>query len=779
MARLDNSVTTSADGSDNRGGFSPLGLGRLRRFSGWFVMLLIASLAASFSFGATYLVLTDAIQLDDTGTAIRLLLLFNFALGLALFALATWSLVKFFIARQQGQSGSRLQVRLVGMFTLIAMVPAIVVAIFSVVTLNLSLETWFSERVSSALESSLGAATVYVNEIQDITAGETAAMAVDMNAAKVVFDVSPPAYSQVLGRQAQTRPYIEYAAVIRSDGFVLAVAQPTNFEDYYVAPDPQLFDRASDGEVIVDIYGDDRVLGIVRLDNFEDAYLYTVRPLRDNAVQNVIVARRNLAAYQTAEVQRSSILWLFALSFLVLALLILLFAVWMGLAAAGRIVSPIGRLVGASERVSEGDLSARVEVGLEDDEVATLSRSFNRMTGQLQTQRDELIEANRQYDRRRRFTEAVLGGVSAGVMGFDGQGRVTIANRSALAMLNVSREDVIDHLLWEVVPALGGLVKAALAHPEAEAQGEVEFQIKGRTRNLTVQVTGESGLSDETSGSTASITKSFVVTFDDVTDLVSAQRMSAWADVARRIAHEIKNPLTPIQLSAERLRRKYMKEIETDPEVFDQCTETIIRQVGDIGKMVDEFSAFARMPEPVLRPHNIVDTVRDAVFLQRVAFKHTKIEADLPGTKIMVSGDERQLNQAMINLLKNAAEAIDTRRKQENNPKLQGHVLARVLMRDGVPEVEILDNGCGLPKEQQHRLTEPYVTTREKGTGIGLAIVKKVMEDHGGELILENASEDAVGKWDRAGARIRMIFPEIKVSEKESAPADLVGIEGD
>ena len=749
---------------------------RFRRINGVFILGLGLTVAAAVTYGAMYLVLNDLIAIEDTQRAVRILLVVNFALVLALVSLALLSLVRFLIARQQGHSGSRLHVRLVGMFTLIAMVPAIVVAVFSVVTLNLSLETWFSDRVSSALESSLNAANTYVGDILNLSAGETGAMAVDMNALKVIFDAQPAAFSEVLAGQIRYRPYVEYAAVIQSNGYVLAEAEPSNLGEYYIAPDPALIERAADGQVIVDVYQNDRVLGLAKLDNFEDAYLYTIRPLRDNAVLNVIVARGNLADYQSASEQRSSILWLFALSFLVLALLILLFAVWMGLAAAGRIVSPIGRLVGASERVSEGDLAARVEVGAEDDEVATLSRSFNRMTGQLQTQRDELIEANRQYDRRRRFTEAVLAGVSAGVMGFDGEGKVTIANRSALSLLNTTREEAIGELVWTIVPELRELIQSALDHPEAHAQGEVELQIKGRSRNLTVQVTGEAAMSDDVS---APVTKSFVVTFDDVTDLVSAQRMSAWADVARRIAHEIKNPLTPIQLSAERLRRKYTKEIQSDPEVFDQCTETIIRQVGDIGKMVDEFSAFARMPEPVLRPHNILETVRDAVFLQREAFEHTLITSELPSGKIMVSGDERQLNQAMINLLKNAAEAVETRRIQENDPELKGHVLARVLIRDGAPEVEILDNGCGLPKEQQHRLTEPYVTTREKGTGIGLAIVKKVMEDHGGELILENASEDAIGNWDRAGARIRMIFPTAEAAETEAAEAELAGIQGE
>ncbi len=747
--------------------------GWLRRVRGGAILGTGLTLAAALSYLGTYLVLNDLIDIGDTQRAVRFLLVTNFALGLALAALVAWNLVKFFSSRQSGHSGQRLHVRLVGMFTLIAMVPTIVVAVFSVVTLNLSLETWFDTRMENALVSSLAATETYLGDLRNNVAGEAAAMAQDLNTAKRLFDADPFSYSEYVTRQAIFRSF-DYAAVIQRDGAILAFGDEDNFA-HYVTPDAPLFEGASPG--VVRIHGDDRVIGMVKLESFADGYLYFIRVLHDNnAVRDVLIAQENLNEYQTASTQRSDILWLFALSFLVLALLILLFAICMGLAAAGRIVSPIGRLVGASERVSEGDLAARVEVGIEDDEVATLGRAFNRMTGQLQTQRDELIEANRQYDRRRRFTEAVLAGVSAGVIGFDEQGRVTITNRSAVALLDIPRDELIGEHVWDAVPELGDLVRTAMKHPEARAQGEVELHLKGRNRNLTVQVSGEANVGEDAKGGSG---KRFVVTFDDVTDLVSAQRMSAWADVARRIAHEIKNPLTPIQLSAERLRRKYKKEIVSNPEVFDQCTETIIRQVGDIGQMVDEFSAFARMPEAVLKPHNIVETVRDAVFLQRVAFKYTKIEADLPDKKIIVDGDERQLHQAMINLLKNAAEAVETRRKAENDPKLRGHVLARVLLRDGKPEVEILDNGCGLPKEQQHRLTEPYVTTREKGTGIGLAIVKKVMEDHDGELILENASEDAVGKWDRAGARIRLVFPKSEAAEKPKELADLVGSKGE
>ncbi len=754
------------DNAEGRHWLQPEWLGRMR---GGAILGVGLAIAAAASYLITYLVLNDVINIGETGRAIQLLLLFNFVLGLLLIGLVAWTLVKFFIARQRGRAGSRLHVRLVGTFSAIAIFPVIVVALFSVFTFNLSLESWFNERVQNVLGHSLNVARAYEQEHRRNLTYDALAMANDLNRAKPLFDSSPIRFSEFLATQAAIRS-VSGAFVIQPDGVVLARAQ-VEAAPSMRPPPPGVFEEAEGGRPLITTSNqDNRVLALIRLSAFENAYLYISRPVDPSVIALLRTAEDSQSEYLLAERSRGSIQLLFALGFSVVALLILLFAVWSGLSAAGRIISPIGRLVGASERVSEGDLSARVEVGRDDDEIATLGRAFNRMTGQLQTQRDELIEANRQYDRRRRFTEAVLGGVTAGVIGLDGQGRITLANRSAVSLLDRGREDLVGAPLGQVVPELNQLVRAALKSDDTRAQGEVEIEIAGRTRNLTVQVTGEAGLGEETEAGTA---KGYVVTFDDVTDLVSAQRMSAWADVARRIAHEIKNPLTPIQLSAERLRRKYKDEIKTDPQVFDQCTETIIRQVADIGQMVDEFSAFARMPEAVLKPQDIGEVVREAVFLQHVAHKNTRIEADFPDEAVIANCDARQLHQAMINLIKNAAEAVESRRKVENNVTLRGHVLARVRMNAGAPEIEVIDNGCGLPKDQLHRLAEPYVTTRDKGTGIGLAIVKKIMEDHDGELFLENAPQDAVENWDRAGARIRLVFPEW---EQNAAPAERVGL---
>jgi two-component system nitrogen regulation sensor histidine kinase NtrY len=391
----------------------------------------------------------------------------------------------------------------------------------------------------------------------------------------------------------------------------------------------------------------------------------------------------------------------------------------------------------------------------DDDELASLGRAFNRMTAQLQSQRNELVDSHRQAEQRTRFTEAVLSGVSAGVVGLDGQGRADVVNRSALTLLSASREQIVGKDLATAVPELAGLLTDAISGSEGRVQSQIDIARGGKTISLIVTVTRERASEDD---------RGFVVSFDDITDLIMAQRTSAWADVARRIAHEIKNPLTPIQLSAERLRRKYKKEITTDPEVFEQCTQTIIRQVGDIGRMVDEFSSFARMPQPVMRDEDIGDLIRHAVFLQRVALPQITFALLTPDEAINVECDGRLVSQALTNVLKNAGEAVRAKfgkEGDEEHPLAEGGRIEIRLVQDSARVgIEVIDNGIGLPKEDRNRLTEPYVTKRVKGTGLGLAIVKKIMEDHKGALALEDAPKtDETGATRESGALVRLTFP--------------------
>jgi two-component system, NtrC family, nitrogen regulation sensor histidine kinase NtrY len=387
---------------------------------------------------------------------------------------------------------------------------------------------------------------------------------------------------------------------------------------------------------------------------------------------------------------------------------------------ANQIARPVGMLISAAERVRSGDLAVRVQEAATGDELAGLSRAFNRMTGQLGAQRAELMDAYSQIDERRRFTETVLAGVSAGVIGLDAQGRIELPNRTADELLGLDLLAATGHPLAEIVPEFAALFEEAAASPEKARTAEIQTGPANHRRILLVRIGAE------LSGGR---TDGFVVTFDDITELQSAQRKAAWADVARRIAHEIKNPLTPIQLSAERLKRRFTKEIQSDPETFSQCADTIIRHVGDIGRMVDEFSAFARMPHPVIKPEDVSRIAREALVLQKTARPGIEWVTDIPERGPVVPCDRRMLRQALTNLLQNAADAVAMREGA-------GHIALTV--QDQADEVRIMvgDDGVGLPKEDRSRLTEPYVTHKPKGTGLGLAIVKKIMEDHGGDLLL-------------------------------------------
>jgi two-component system nitrogen regulation sensor histidine kinase NtrY len=448
--------------------------------------------------------------------------------------------------------------------------------------------------------------------------------------------------------------------------------------------------------------------------------------------------------YHALELRHSGIQITFTLLYVTVALMLLFAAVWMGLVFANRIMRPISALVGATERVRAGDLTVRVVEEEAGDEISALSRAFNRMAGQLESQRAELVEANRQLDNRRRFTEAVLFGVSAGVLGLDRDGHIFLPNRSALDLLACRPQDLIGRRLEDAVPEMGELMDSLRTGDHDLIQGKVSVVREDRARELLVRI-GVQGGEGRVGG--------YVVTFDDVTELVYAQRAAAWTDVARRIAHEIKNPLTPIQLSAERLRRKYRQHIEGD-EVFASCVETIIRQVGAIRGMVDEFSAFARMPAPVLVEENLVAIVKGAVSMQRTAHPEIEFATAYPEGPVNIHCDARQVGQAMTNLLQNAIDAIDGREAARQGEPAAGRIAVRI--DPGGPDsltVSVEDNGRGLPPDPTQRamLTEPYVTTRERGTGLGLAIVKKIMEDHGGRVVL---SDGAV-----SGAVASLVFP--------------------
>lgn len=731
----------------------------LRRFLNWSrrvgferkAAYTLAALAILFGL-ATYATFTKLGPAGPKPELVIGLLYLDIFFLLLLGALIAYRLVRLWLERRQGLAGSRLHLRLVVMFSALAVAPTIIVSAFSLTLFDLGIRSWFSDRVATAVNASKAVAERYLEEHQQNIRGDVLAMASDLNREAPLLINSPARFNQVVRAQAALRDLTE-AVVFDNTGRVLARTGLSISFEFEPVPERAMAQAQLGDVVVLTAETDDRIRAIVRLDAFVNSYLFVGRFVDPDILSYIERTTEAVDQYRALEGRRFDMQVTFVLIFGVVALLLLLAAVWIGLNLATRMVRPIGDLIGAAERVSAGDLSARVHGAIDADEMGRLSRAFNRMTRQLEMQRRDLIDANRQLDTRRRFTEAVLGGVSAGVIGLDASGRIELPNRSAAELLGLPVADLEGRGLVEVIPEMAALFDEARGNHSRRSEGQIELKRGDRRITLLARISPEFE-AGEISG--------YVLTFDDISELLSAQRKAAWADVARRIAHEIKNPLTPIQLAAERLKRKYINQIERDPQTFVECTDTIVRQVSDIGRMVDEFSAFARMPAPVMREENIVDLVREQVALQRAANAAVEFAIEGDRTPIRLVCDSRQVRQALTNLLQNAVDAIEGISPEERTAEPR-RVAVSVRREVDQTVVEIVDNGKGLPDNDRDRLTEPYVTTREKGTGLGLAIVKKIMEDHGGRLVLADR--------DGGGARVRLIFP--SAAAEQPVPAEL------
>lgn len=716
---------------------------RLFRLPG---MIGIAVVSLSIAVGlATYTILTGLSPIKPTPDVITWLLGGNLVLVLIMVGMILsqiWSLIA---ARKRGTAGAGLHIRLVSLFSLVAALPALIVAAFAAVTLNRGLDAWFSERTRSIVDSAVTVAEAYMRDHGETARGDIAAIAADLNNQKLLFDGDRPDFVRRVARHAALRGLV--GAFVFDTSLKRIDANITlNNKIAFRAPPAEAIERADRGELVVMPPGEggNIIRALIKLTNYPSEYLYVYRAINPSVIDQLDETRAAKAEYDELLEQRSGVQITFALMYAGVSLIFLLAAIWLGLWFADRIVAPVVSLLNAARRVSGGDLDAKVTEVQGPGDLQTLARAFNRMTYQLKEQRNELMTANLQLDERRRFTEAMLSGVSAGVIGVEPDGAISLVNPSAFTLIGMSERDLLGRRLSDVLPAFSTVFEQALSRVSGWAEGQVNMRIGTHERNFVVRVTTEASDSDD---------HGYVVTFDDISELVSAQRNSAWADIARRIAHEIKNPLTPIQLSAERLKRKYGREIQTDKQIFEQCTDTIIRQVGDIGRMVDEFSAFARMPSASLEMQDLAAVVREATILQRVSAGDLEIDVHLADERIDFAFDRRLITQAVTNLVKNAREGIEAR--QHEDQTLKGRILVEAGIVDNAPFVSVTDNGVGLPKENRHRLTEPYMTTRAKGTGLGLAIVKRIMEEHQGRVVLDDAPEDFDGGH---GARVTLNF---------------------
>src|ERR1700730_7301671 len=706
----------------------------------------------------TFVVLTGLTPIEPKRDVVYSFLLINAATILLLVGIIVAEVWKVLQARRPGRAAARLHVQIVSLFSVIPVVPAALVGIVANITIDRGLDRLFSGPTREVIQNSLIVANAYLHEHAQLIRGDILGMANDVAHARPLFDQDRATFRELLTASAASRN-LPGAMLIDKDRNILETAQ-TGIQQSFTTPAPEFLSNVDENEPQIAVFIEaNYVAAVIRLRAFNDTFLYVARLLDPRVVAQLRQTQASVAEYAELESRRLGIQVAFALMFAVIALTILMASVLIGLNFANWLVAPIRRLMSAANIVSTGDLHVQVPVHKSEGDLAQLGETFNKMTQELRSQRDELVSASEVIDSRRGLIEAVLSSASAGIIGVDASGNVGILNRSAEKLIGHAESETLDHPLSDVLPELDDMMKTAREGAQRLVQGQITINRDGHERNLSVRVSAEQSSHSR---------DSYIITLDDITELVSAQRTSAWADVARRIAHEIKNPLTPIQLSAERIRRKFGRVITEDKAVFEQCTETIVRQVDDIRRMVDEFSRFARMPKPVIEGEDVADTVRQAVFLMRVGHPDIDIQAEIRDEPMRAQFDRRLISQALTNIIKNATEAIEAVPADELG---KGRIDVIAAREGDDIVIDVVDNGGGLPKVSRARLLEPYVTTREKGTGLGLAIVGRVLEDHGGRIELNDAADirpGARGAWMRLRFAISGHAPKPEV--KEPAP---------
>jgi two-component system, NtrC family, nitrogen regulation sensor histidine kinase NtrY len=717
---------------------------------------LLVVLAAVLVTSASFLLLSGTTGFEPTPETWTIIWVVNGILVLLVIALVVTEATLLIQARVRRQAGAGLQIRMVALFAFVAALPAAVVALVATIALNQGLDQWFSERTRVMVESSRLVARSYMDEHAQVLRDDIIWVATELERSHGTYESNPTQFQRVLTALAITRS-LPFTSLINSSGDTLMRAQ-INVQ----GAAPRIPDGLTSGVVEgIPTYiapGRTNFIGsVIKLRGFEDTYLFVARPVNPEVLEYLRLTNDNFTEYREYASNRLVFQITFTMMYVGLVVVLLLAALWIGIALANRFVDPIRNLMIASNRVSQGDLDVHVPVPEGRGDLRDLGNRFNRMVHQLRAQREALVNANEVNEKRRQFTEAVVEGVSAGIVGHDPKGIVTLVNPRAAEMFKRDEVALVGEPLDKLVPELKPMLDRARSARRGGMRDQIYLGPEQDRRTYQVQLTREGTLTES---------KGFVVTLDDITDLESAQRTSAWADVARRIAHEIKNPLTPIQLSAERLRRRYGQRLDDDRDVFDKCINTIVRQVGDIGRMVDEFSAFARMPEATPVPGDLSDTIRQAVFLESVRLPEIQIKTVMPDEAIIARFDNRLMSNVLTNLIKNGVEAIEA----VGLDVVQEPTITVEAELEGImARVSISDNGKGWPKDNRHRLLEPYVTTREKGTGLGLAIVAKIIEQHGGSVDMPDAEPDAHG---RIGACFTFTLPlESSARSAEAAAA--------
>lgn len=734
----------------------PITGGRITQILG--SILVIASIISGIS---AFAILTGNTPIVLTPQIVVNIAIINGLLVASLILIIAIELGRIWYARRKGRAAAGLHIRVIALFTIVTLIPAVVIAVIASLTLDQGLDKWFSKRTKAIVDFSLTVAQAYVNEHRDILQVDLLILGNELERIRPYYDFDRSRLQTFLDTQARQRGIPMLMLLDANGGEVMRAASPFKIENF-AKPPIEAIQEAQDGNPVMIPPGNtNQVGGIIKLPSYGEVYLFITRTINPRIIQYFEAAKQNVVEYRSFFNVRYNVQIAFGLMFLGLALIVTLAAIWIGIGFSNRLVAPIRRLIHAADLVSQGNLYVQVPTRSAEGDLGRLGTTFNKMTVELRSQHDELITVNEQIDERRRFSEAVLAGVTAGVLGLDEHGKITLANRSAEYLLSAKRNELIGKNIITILPDLSNAVKAIHEEPDRIQQKQITISRNGNDYTIVARVTAETSERGEFG---------CVITMDDVTDLVVAQRNAAWADVARRIAHEIKNPLTPIQLSAERLRRKYGKVITQDKDIFEQCTGTIIRQVGDIGRMVDEFSSFARMPKPAFQINDFAAIIRETCFMMRVGNPDITINISVLDHKIAYRCDRRLISQALTNVIKNAVEAIEALPNDDRN---HAHIDVILSENDNSFILDILDNGKGFPKQNRQKLLEPYMTTREKGTGLGLAIVRRIAEEHGGAIELMDAP-----KTDKRqhGACVRFILPKVIDTQLENDKRDIFAV---
>lgn len=714
---------------------------------------------------SSYLILTGLTAIAPRNEFVWAALAINVTLILAMLGIIAWQGIGLMRAWKERQPGARLHTRIVALFSIIAALPAILLAIAATTTFSRSLDGWFSARTRAIVDNSYDVARTYVEEHGQIIRNDVVNMVRDINGLNDSVKSNPEEFQRQLIGQAGLRD-LPAAYVIDGDGVpaIMAIDDP---KLPYVVPPVDVIKLAEAGQVPLSMSNDNyRVSAIAKIDTLPGKYLYVARGVSQKVLGHLQQTEQNAAEYNRLRKSKSGLKIAHGLIYFMISTTALLAAIWAGMWFAGRFVAPIRRLIAGAQEVSRGNLLIALPEKRGEGDLRRLSATFNHMTRELKGQQDALVSTNAELTERQNFMEAVLSGVSAGVIGLDSNDRITLLSRSAEKLLDVTSASAVGKPLIDIVPEFAPVIeKADEIGLKPKGQIEVNRQIGDNERTFAVKITREQGGEGDVGS---------VVTFDDVSELVLAQRTSAWADVARRIAHEIKNPLTPIQLSAERLRNKFGKQLTDNRELFEQLTQTIERQTGQIKSMVDEFASFARMPQPVMADQDLRLAVQEPAILFREGNKDIGFSMEIPDKPVRARFDIRLISQAVTNLIKNATEAIEGYGDAQGRPPgYKGDIEVRLVPSEDRVAIEVIDNGIGLPKQNRAKLLEPYVTTRAKGTGLGLAIVQKIVEQHGGTLALEDAP---LTERRTRGALVRLTLPVRTAETHEQSTAKNPGV---